>query len=289
MSHVNAAPFKCRNLCNVLLGIGSDADNLYIAYEDGGVYHFHPSSSSYKMICQNVLEDNEMYCRLCPLSKDKLLIVTSLGKVFLGEPRDSVWSSKVILDDRVLVPGPILLSQNDHVILTKFNQVYVFDLNGSVLFQNVCPDLFSEIKVLLPLPGHRDKFVVLSRDSCGFIFDMNIQKIDKMESNSWRQEMKRLRLGHHDEDAEKECHSAVKVIGASASPDKSSICIVETTICEYPEIPQSFVNLYGLFNAERPLSASKSNLPSKNQRCTLCSSDIRDGICSRGHFIEDRD
>ena len=138
-------------------GMAVEGDKLIIFTVEGRILWINENGEVVQSRKIALLRQGELVSSFGALTADKFVSVTSHGRVIES------WldEDKILADDQILMPGPLLVEGEHAMFVTKFNHIYRLSSSNSFLekeYKISLPTDTSSIAVLIP--ESKDKFLI---------------------------------------------------------------------------------------------------------------------------------
>lgn len=159
----------------VVCAATDNTGNLVVIQENGVIIRFGIITERSKV----GLREDECVTKAA-IVNNEVLIVSSLGRIMV-HVGSGKWKS--ILDDGVLLPGPIVSLPDGNVLIAKFNRLYVLNMHNFLITLSITvPDLRQPIVGIIPTEGINCVFILGMDGSC---FCLNKDVISKVTVLPW--------------------------------------------------------------------------------------------------------
>lgn len=160
----------CSRISCIAPGRGDDHYSLFLATSEGDLYRI-PSSASASDPPSRIhvphLQPDDAIVRLESLDGNRLIACSTLGQVFMWRTSEP-GTIRLLLDDGVLQPGPILNLPDGYFIVTKFDWIYRFSPDGDLVRAIQLLDYGLPLGGVLPADEIAGRLWILGKDATCF-------------------------------------------------------------------------------------------------------------------------
>ncbi|PJF17596.1 hypothetical protein PSACC_02617 [Paramicrosporidium saccamoebae] len=224
---------------------------LLIATEDGMIYKTGGEGGTIAV----VLQDGESISKMT-IYRENPLICTSLGRVLFYNGQ---WIT--LIDDGVIVPGPVIVLPNGSMLLCKFNRLYMINSLLKISSVHTIPGLLQTITAVLPNADDNSVLIVGMDGSCFRLSEGLITRVvvrPWISSSQGNEESDDEAQDYDEGEPEEDPSRDVIIQGSALSDGCNAAWVAETEKRQYP-LPSRTRLFYHKINADVTENASSSS------------------------------